>query len=184
MLQRWRVGFDPFTETSRRNLVWEKLPGLPLELWNEAIIRDIANHIGKIYFWDWGSFGQLHKRMAWVLVQMEFGRGLLADLEIRWGTSTINISIDYREIPFHCLICHETGRLKHVSLKDSLWATIAARCHQRPGKGWASGFLPQHIWLIIWTREEFLAHLRTRERADVLVVGHGEHHQLHFYFYF
>ena len=109
MLQCWRSGFDPIWDISCQNLVWDKLLRLPLELWNEVAIRDIGNRIG-----TWGFFGQLDKRLAWVLVEMDFGRGILANLEVRWSTSSFNISIDYWGIPFHCVIFHEIRHLKNV----------------------------------------------------------------------
>lgn len=92
-LQKWKIGFDPFTKLHRRNLIWEKWPGLPLELWNLVVIQVIANHLGCFYYWDEGSFGQFDKRMTWVLLEVDFSKGLLEELDLRWGTSAIKLNV-------------------------------------------------------------------------------------------
>ena len=79
LLQRWKVGFYSLADAPRQNLFWVKLPDLPLELLNKCVIKEIANRIGS-FFWDIECFGQLDKRLAWVLVKLVLGRALLADL--------------------------------------------------------------------------------------------------------
>lgn len=83
ILQIWRVGFDPFSKVPRRNLVWAKLPGLPLELWNIYAMTEIANRIWKFYYWEEGILSQFDKHMVLVLVEVEMGRGLNVELDIR-----------------------------------------------------------------------------------------------------
>lgn len=43
ILQKWKVGFDPFIKTPQRNLLWVKFPGLPLELWDGSTTKEISN---------------------------------------------------------------------------------------------------------------------------------------------
>lgn len=77
------------------NFIWENLSRLPLELWNVSTVTKIANRIVSFYYWDSGSFGQLDKRMTWGLVEVELGRGLIAELEIGWSSFSFNLAIDY-----------------------------------------------------------------------------------------
>lgn len=82
IMQRWKAGFDSFSERPCRYYIWASFPGLPLELLNEEAIKEISHMIGSYYYRDEGSFRKLDKRMAWVLIEVEMGQGLLAELEI------------------------------------------------------------------------------------------------------
>ena len=105
------MGFDPFSTTIDMNIIWAKLLGLPIELFNEVTIQRITERMGSFLFWDGGRLGQMDKRMERVPVDVNFGNGLLEELEIKWGQYSILISIDYWEIPFRCFLCHETRHL-------------------------------------------------------------------------
>jgi len=50
IMQRWKAGFDPFAKTPCRHYIWAKLLGIPLELWNEEAIKEIANRISSYYY--------------------------------------------------------------------------------------------------------------------------------------
>lgn len=69
--------------------------GLPLELWNVGAVTEIANKIGIFYYWDEGSFGQLDKRMAWVLMEVELGKESIVELDIRWSSFSFTLAINY-----------------------------------------------------------------------------------------
>ena len=45
-LTRWHPGFDAGVELNKLALVWVRLPGLPLEFWDEKILRWIGNSFG------------------------------------------------------------------------------------------------------------------------------------------
>ena len=94
ILQRWKARFDPL-ERLGRQYIWAKLQGLPLELWNEEVIKEITNKIGNYYYLDVASFKHLDKRMAWVLIEVELGRGLTTELEIHWSNFSFTLAIDY-----------------------------------------------------------------------------------------
>lgn len=47
-LQCWKQHFDPAKENLYSVLLWVPLPRLPLELWNENILRTILKLVGKL----------------------------------------------------------------------------------------------------------------------------------------
>ena len=111
LLQKWQGGFNPLKESPSHNIIWEKLLGLPFELWEHSTISDIVNCINTFYFWDEGSIGQLDKKISQVLIEDTCGSGLLSMLELLWGSFTQRMNIDYWGIPYRCLVCHLSGDL-------------------------------------------------------------------------
>lgn len=95
LLQCWQAGFNPQLTSPWCKIVWAKLLGLPLELWNHSTIIDIANSIGIFYFWDEGCLVQMDKKIAWVLVEVDFGGELLSTLDLSWESYSLSLSIDY-----------------------------------------------------------------------------------------
>lgn len=83
-----------------RNIVWAKLLGLPLELWNRSTIIDTANSIGNFYFWDEGCIGQMDKKISCVLVEVDFGGGLLSNVELTWDSFSLSLCTDYWGISY------------------------------------------------------------------------------------
>ena len=45
-LTRWHLGFDAGLELKKLAPVWVRLPGLPLEFWDEGILRWVGNSFG------------------------------------------------------------------------------------------------------------------------------------------
>ena len=56
--------------------------------------------------------GANDKRIAWILVELEFSGGLPGDIDLVWGNRRHKQRIDFWGIPFRCLICHRTGHLR------------------------------------------------------------------------
>lgn len=73
-LCRWYIGYDPLKNTPSNNLIWVKLPNLPLELWSKEILKEIGNSIGRFVYADPWCLGEKDKRIAWILIE-KFYRG-------------------------------------------------------------------------------------------------------------
>jgi len=78
----WKSRFDPLVKIPCHTLIWAIMLGLPLKLWNPVVVAEIENIIGKFYFWDENSFGQLDNCLAWVLVEVDLGNSLLAEIDV------------------------------------------------------------------------------------------------------
>lgn len=108
----WYLGFNPIMEAPRSRIVWVKLPGLPLEFWTLRALKQIGDSIGTTKYIDPNIIGVADKRIAWLLVEVEFVGGLPGDVDLLWGNRRHRQRIDFWGIPFRCLICHKTGHLR------------------------------------------------------------------------
>ena len=45
-LTKWHPGFDASAELNKLASVWDRLPRLPLEFWDEKILRWVGNSFG------------------------------------------------------------------------------------------------------------------------------------------
>lgn len=52
------------------------------------------------------------KQIAYILVEINVAKGLLAELDILWGKFKIHQWLDYLNIPFCCHNCKRTGHMK------------------------------------------------------------------------
>ncbi|KAH9312841.1 hypothetical protein KI387_027876, partial [Taxus chinensis] len=86
LIQQWTPGFDPFKEKPDELPVWVKLPGLPMEFWENEILTAIANTLGLLVVFDHvtreeGEKSQYQKE---VLNEEDLG---LEDQDFSWGIS-------------------------------------------------------------------------------------------------
>jgi len=125
-LYRWYIGYNPLKNTPSNNLIWVKLPGLPLELWSKETLIEIGNAIGRFVYVDPRCLGEKDKRIAWILIEKAYRGGFPDHIEIAWRDLKINQRLDFWGIPFRCLACHRTGHLiKHCPRRpahEKIWA--------------------------------------------------------------
>jgi len=111
-LQHWYIGYNPLKNTPTNNLIWFKLPGLPIELCQRETLADIENVIGKFIYVDPKYLGGEDKRVEWILIEKEFRRGFPDHIELHWGGLNIIQILDFWGIPFSCSNYHKTSHLK------------------------------------------------------------------------
>jgi len=97
------LGFDPYFEPFVIQHVWVLLPNLPIELWLEASLKDIANKLGNFAALDKYFLNIEDKRIERVIVEMDMFKRLLAEMEIEWGLGIFIKTLDYWQPPFRCL---------------------------------------------------------------------------------
>lgn len=78
VLHRWYIGYDPLKNTPSNNLIWVKLPNLPLEFWSRETLTEIGNSIGRFVYVDPWCLGKKYKRIAWILIKKAY-RGVFPD---------------------------------------------------------------------------------------------------------
>lgn len=71
-LYRWYIGYDTLKNTPSNNLIWVKLPNLPLEMWSKEILEEIGNSIGRFVYVDPWCLGEKGKRIAWILIEKTY----------------------------------------------------------------------------------------------------------------
>jgi len=52
------------------------------------------------------------------------GKGLLAELEIQWSNFSLSLHINYWEVPYQCLQCHE---MRHILASCSMGTLVVWR---------------------------------------------------------
>lgn len=71
-LYRWYIGYDPLKNTPSNNLIWVKVPILPLEIWSKEILEEIGNSIGRfVYVYPW-CLGEKDKRISWIFIEKSY----------------------------------------------------------------------------------------------------------------
>ena len=110
-LHRWYLGFNLLKNTPSNNLIWVKLPSLPLELWSKETLAEIGNAIGRCVYVDSRCLGEKDKCVAWILIDKSFRGGFPDHIDISWGDFKICQRLDFWGVPFRCSACHQTGHL-------------------------------------------------------------------------
>lgn len=110
-LQRWTPLFDNQTVVVLYELVWVRLPHLPLNLWHPRVLEVIGNCLGvfhkaNLYFLQTGR-----RTVARILVGLQIYKGLADRLPIQYSCGAHVQSVDYEGLPFRCHRCHEWGHL-------------------------------------------------------------------------
>ena len=128
MFKKWTPLFDSDSERMNRVPIWVHIPGLPLEFWNPAWLKDLGNVIGtflEAYF----SYLQTHQRaVARILVSMNIRIELREHLNLIWSYKIEQQILDYEDFPFRCHRCHKLG---HLEKKCSFTSPIVAAWKRR-----------------------------------------------------
>jgi hypothetical protein len=77
ILQKWYVNFNPRHEPCNLQKVWVIMPGLPLEFWQEEMLKSIGNKIGAFAGLEQNWEKKTDRRWAWVQVEKDLKQGLL-----------------------------------------------------------------------------------------------------------
>lgn len=97
-LQRWRRGFDPFKESIKSIIIWMRLPGLPVELWGEPILRKLLKPIGNVIKIDIDSQEVSKGRISRVCVEVDIFKPLNMELKYKRGNIIKSVLIDYENL--------------------------------------------------------------------------------------
>lgn len=91
----WYLGFNLIMEALKRKVIWVKLSGLPLEFWTLKALRAIGESIDCTKYIYHRIIGTTEKRIAWLLVEVNFKGGLLGDVDLVWGQRRHRERVDY-----------------------------------------------------------------------------------------
>ena len=121
--------FDPNRELLGAGLIWARLPGLPLHLWNEQIFKDIGNLMGPYLDHDRSFIDSKKMAFARILVHLDTREVLEEAINIQCCNSTKAQLLDYEGVPFRCHRCHKVEHVfKDFPLNGS---SLAPRTHSR-----------------------------------------------------
>jgi hypothetical protein len=115
-LAPWTLDFNPEAEITAAP-VWVRLPHLPLHLWGKRSLEDIGNKLGR--FLDRMVPKGDQFTCARICVEVNLEKGLPEAIKLSLGDWTHIQELDYEQIPFKCLRCHDYGHFAKSCPKAS-----------------------------------------------------------------
>jgi hypothetical protein len=115
-LAPWTLDFNPGAEITAAP-VWVRLPHLPLHLWGISSLEDIGNKLGR--FLDRAEPKGEQFTCARICVEVNLERGLPDAIKLSLGEWCHIQELDYEQIPFKCLRCHDYGHFAKSCPKTS-----------------------------------------------------------------
>ncbi|XP_057814896.2 uncharacterized protein LOC131028601 [Cryptomeria japonica] len=108
-LAKWKSGFDPSAELNRMAPIWVRLPGLPLEFWDEQIFRWIGNSFGSYVTTDLVTLAKSRLLYACFCVNVAINKALpnFVSLNSNWGKWSH--AIVYENATLFCQKCAKQG---------------------------------------------------------------------------
>lgn len=79
-LQVWKKNFDPVKQRIQFVPLWIRIPRLPIELWNELILKNILSPSGNLV--DHKSEEVSKGLFVWVCVQVDISKPLNKKLKV------------------------------------------------------------------------------------------------------
>lgn len=116
LCQRWKPEFNPYENHIRKQAVWIRVPGLPIEYYKKPILWEVRNEIGKTLRVDIhtideekfknGVLSTERGQFARICVEVDLRKPLLAKVRVRKSF----YNVEYEGLP---LICFDCGRYGH-----------------------------------------------------------------------
>lgn len=107
-VQRWKPFFKPVLSDISSTAVWVRLPGLPLELFQQEVLSDAGNAIGKMVKVDTHTHESSRGKYARICVEIDLTKPLIGEI-------TIGPHIQLVEYEGLDIICFSCGLYGHSS---------------------------------------------------------------------
>ena len=82
MIKRWRLDFNPDTESFQMRHLWVLLSGLSLHFWNATTMEAIGKYLGSFVSLDDFVMSAPSRNMGKILVEIDIHGGLPKIMEI------------------------------------------------------------------------------------------------------
>ena len=115
-LNKWTPDFDPSLDVPSAVPVWVRLPHLPLHCWNSNSLEAIGNTLGK-YIDKADQKDQFS--CARICVEVDLDIGLPEAINLIVAEWSHVQELDYEQIPFKCIFCHQYGHFSNNYKKNS-----------------------------------------------------------------
>jgi hypothetical protein len=135
-LAPWTLDFNPGAEITAAP-VWVRLPHLRLHLWGRKSLEDIGNKLG--HFLDSVAPKGDQFTCARICVEVNLEKGLPEAIKLSLGEWSHIQELDYEQIPFKCLRCHDYGHFAKSCpkasgepgpVKEDDFQPVSNRCRQ------------------------------------------------------
>ena len=105
-IRKWDPDFDPEKTEIEKVVVWVRLPGLSIRLYDEKFLTFVGNRIGRTLKVDATIVDQSRGKYARLCVEIELKKELLSEYSIKGKT----YRIEYESLH---MICFFYGKYKH-----------------------------------------------------------------------
>ncbi|CAL1397560.1 unnamed protein product [Linum trigynum] len=104
----WRLDFDPDFDTITRASVWVRLPRLPLAYFDEEILQDIGDRIGRVEKIDYNTANGSRGNYARICVEIDLRKRLVSKYRIKRRVRRV----EYEGLHTVCFGCGCYGHLE------------------------------------------------------------------------
>ncbi|KAM2304045.1 hypothetical protein ACFXTH_023791 [Malus domestica] len=101
VMQKWRAGFDPHSESINRMAVWVRIVGLHIEWFNPEAMKRIGDLIGTTLRVDAHTASQVRGKYARVCVELDLTKPLISNVKVEncW------YAVEYEGLHLVCFNC-------------------------------------------------------------------------------
>ncbi|XP_057845052.2 uncharacterized protein LOC131054539 [Cryptomeria japonica] len=110
-LCRWKDGFEPATDLHKTAPVWVRLPGLPLEYWDESIFKWIGNSFGHFVGVDDITRAKSRLVYACFYVQAIVTMNLPNFITLESRLCSLTQALVYENATLFSQKCHKSGHI-------------------------------------------------------------------------
>ncbi|CAL1369383.1 unnamed protein product [Linum trigynum] len=79
----WRLDFDPDYDSINHISAWVRLPRLPLAYFDEEILVDIGNRLGKVHKIDYNTANGFRGNYAWICVEIDLRKKMVSKYRLK-----------------------------------------------------------------------------------------------------
>lgn len=108
MVRTWNIEFNPWTDSVENVMVWVRFPDLPLQYYDEFVLRALGNRIGKTIRVDLTTSKLSRGKFARLCVEVDLSKPLLPLFILRER----EYRVEYEGLHTLCFNC---GRFGHVN---------------------------------------------------------------------
>ncbi|KAJ4832592.1 hypothetical protein Tsubulata_023322 [Turnera subulata] len=106
-VEPWQLNFVPATHKVTSVVAWVRVPGLSMELYQLAILREVCNRIGRMIRIDYSTHKTEHGCFAKAAVELDISK----PLETETCVDGVWYPIVYESLPQVCFSCGRAGHL-------------------------------------------------------------------------
>ncbi|CAL1390162.1 unnamed protein product [Linum trigynum] len=116
LTRTWRRGFEPGEEELSHTLVWARLPKIPMDYYDEELLRNIGNSLGRYIKMDEATRQASRGHFARICVEVNLAKPLVCKYRLERRTRRV----EYEGLHKVCFECGRYGHEQEVCPKKKM----------------------------------------------------------------